>query len=157
MFYTLQESPLGSPWSIWIDKWWHRQGWRKNAGNVFMLQSKMQNQNIKHRYYRINRDRAILFPVINWIGPDLAEAIKEIDIVAPEQLAVSLDGNPIQAHACRVLVQGIYYVGEWMVTDGYWIFIKPESLEKGKHAIESYGHCRSGKVQIAISYELEIK
>ena len=60
-----------------------------------MVPAKMQNDDIKERSFKINKDKPILLSVINWIGPDLKEAKEEIDIVAKEKLDVSLDGKQI--------------------------------------------------------------
>jgi hypothetical protein len=42
-----------------------------------------------------------------------------------------------------------------MVTDGYWIFLKPPTI--GRHFISTYGSCQSGKIVIKTSYDLMIK
>lgn len=41
-----------------------------------------------------------------------------------------------------------------MISDGFWIFLKP--LEIGSHRIITSGSCRSGKIRIANTYDLEI-
>ena len=121
-----------------------------------MLGSKQQNEPVKRRHYKISRKKAILFPVINWIGPDLEEAIKEIDIIEPKAMDVTLDGEQIKQNAVRGLVPEFNYLHRKMSTDGYWIFIKPESLEKGKHTINSFGSCRAGLIKIEIGYDLDV-
>ncbi len=42
-----------------------------------------------------------------------------------------------------------------MISDGYWIIIKP--LGFGEHQVNSFGSCRSGKIKIATAYKLTIK
>jgi len=158
-FYTENDVPFGKPFAVWIVKWWQSYnytGWRRNLGDVFMVPAKMQNQDIKERSFKIKKNKAILLSVINWIGSDLNEAKNEIDIVAKEKLDVNLDGKPIDEHSCRVVTPFFKLYGEQRVSDGYWLFFKPEVLEKGTHKIDSYGSCRSGKIQIAMDYNLNI-
>jgi hypothetical protein len=42
-----------------------------------------------------------------------------------------------------------------MVSDGYWIFLKP--LNIGSHKLISSGSCRSGKIMIATRYDLFVQ
>ncbi|MFI5405353.1 MAG: hypothetical protein ACHQ1D_02440 [Nitrososphaerales archaeon] len=42
-----------------------------------------------------------------------------------------------------------------MITDGFWIFIKPPTI--GRHFLFTFGSCRSGKIKIGTSYDLLIK
>lgn len=42
-----------------------------------------------------------------------------------------------------------------MVTDGYWIFIKPPTI--GRHTLSTSGSCQSGKIMIGTSYQLTIE
>ena len=42
-----------------------------------------------------------------------------------------------------------------MVSDGYWIFLKP--LNPGLHKLISSGSCRSGKIMIATNYDLFVQ
>jgi hypothetical protein len=41
-----------------------------------------------------------------------------------------------------------------MITDGFWIFLKP--LEIGTHKLISTGSCRSGKIKIGTKYILQV-
>ena len=96
MFYNESETIFGNSYPDWVVKWWQSWGyadWRRNRSDVFMIPAKMQNDDIKERSFKINKDKPILLSVINWIGPDLKEAKEEIDIVAKERLDVSLDGS----------------------------------------------------------------
>ena len=42
-----------------------------------------------------------------------------------------------------------------MVSDGYWIFLKP--LNMGLHKLISSGSCRSGKIMIATNYDIFVQ
>jgi len=159
MFYNDSETIFGKSYPDWVVKWWQSWGyadWRRNRGDVFMVPAKMQNDDIKERSFKINKDKPILLSVINWIGPDLKEAKEEIDIVAKERLDVSLDGTQIGQDSSRILTPFFRLRGKDYVSDGYWLFFKPNVLEEGRHEISSYGSCRSGKIQIAMNYHLSI-
>jgi hypothetical protein len=39
-----------------------------------------------------------------------------------------------------------------MISDGYWAFLRP--LKIGQHRLTSFGSCQSGKIMIAITYDL---
>lgn len=41
-----------------------------------------------------------------------------------------------------------------MITDGFWIFLKP--LKMGTHKLTSTGSCRSGKIKIGTRYTLHV-
>lgn len=158
-FYMENDAPFGKSFADWVIKWWlsyDYTGWRRNMGEVFMVPAKKQNEDIDERSFKINKKKAILMSVINWIGGDLKEAKDEIDIVAKDQLDVTVDGEQISQHSCRILTPFFKTYGENRISDGYWLFFKPNSLTEGKHAINSYGSCRSGKIQIAMNYHFNI-
>jgi hypothetical protein len=42
-----------------------------------------------------------------------------------------------------------------MMSEGYWVFIKP--LEPGKYDLNSFGSCLAGRIKIGVSYHLTIE
>jgi len=42
-----------------------------------------------------------------------------------------------------------------MISDGYWIFLKPLSV--GRHRLTSFGSCQSGKIMIGVTYDLHVE
>ena len=150
-------------------KWWQSYdytGWRRSRGSVFMIPGKTQDRDLKGRSYKVNKGKAILMSPINWISFDDAgvteqsmrnAAKEEIDIVNKDTIDVTLDGNQQMRDYCYRAVTPFFKVqGRKAISDGYWLFLKPNALTKGNHTIDSFGSCRSGKIQIAIDYHLDI-
>ena len=62
----------------------------------------------------------------------------------------------------RDIVEGVHSKfllmdGKMAITDGYWLFLKPNSFTTGKHTISSFGSCRSGTIQVNMKYHLTVK
>jgi hypothetical protein len=121
--------------------------------------------------------KSILMPVINYecsfadeplitTDKELESKCKsEIDDI--EQLTVMIDelsfSNFSRYRVCSPIfpielqednILGINAGRTQMITDGYWIFLKP--LQTGKHKLISFGSCRSGKIRIGATYTLHI-
>ena len=47
--------------------------------------------------------------------------------------------------------------GKMAITDGYCLFMKPNSFTTGKHTVRSFGSCRLGKIQVNMKYHLTVK
>ena len=121
--------------------------------------------------------RAILIPIINYECSFADEPLitseqelelkckKEIDDI--KHLSVSIDGvtfTNLERYRVRSPVfsinlkenniLGVNSGLTKMITDGFWIFLKP--LKIGDHNVTSYGSCRSGKIRIQTTYNLNI-
>jgi hypothetical protein len=168
-YYTENDVPFGKLFSEWVVKWWQSYdyaGWRRNLGSVFVIPSKIHNENLNERSYKVKKDKALLLSPINWISFDdngkSEESMRniakeEIDIVSKDTLNVLLDGKEqMREYCCRVSTPLFKLHERKAVADGYWIFLKPDVLPKGNHTISSFGSCRSGKIQIEIDYHLNI-
>jgi hypothetical protein len=42
------------------------------------------------------------------------------------------------------------------VDEGYWIFLKPNSLKKGSHKIPSFTSCETGVISLDVHHTLKV-
>jgi len=129
----------------------------------------------------IPEDMAILFPVDKWLSvgfpftPD--ETLKDvarkridnlpnisinIDSVVLEpiriqsnvfQLELKRDiPNPETPEKLRKIVKGKYKA----VGEGYWIFLKPNSLRKGSHQMPAFASCKTGELSLKVHHNIDI-
>ena len=107
---------------------------------------------------------------INWIGFNYAndkkygqklrdDAKLEIDIINKDIISVLIDYSIDMRGKCIRLSTPDFFPldGKMGITDGYWLFIKPNCFTTGKHAVSSFGSCRSGKIQVNMKYHLTVK
>jgi hypothetical protein len=124
----------------------------------------------------IPADKAILFPVINFEA-----SVAEGDGTTEEELAACAEFEMDQITDIRAMISGtnvnelkqyriqspLFNVGlppnnvlglpvqtTKMVSEGYWIFLKP--LGPGKYNLSSFGSCLAGRIKIDITYRLSI-
>jgi hypothetical protein len=127
-------------------------------------------ENLNEREFKIDKEKAILLLPINWIGINYDNEKKydqkqrddaklEIDIINKDIISVIIDGTIQMRHQCiRISTPDFFPLdGKMAITDGYWLFIKPNSFTTGKHTVSSFGSCRSGKIQVNIKYHLTVK
>jgi hypothetical protein len=125
----------------------------------------------------IPADKAILFPVINFEA-----SVAEGDGTTDEELAAHAEFEMDQITNMHAMISGIninelkqYRIQSppfnvtlpienvlglpaqttKMISDGYWLFLKP--LEPGTYDLYSFGSCLAGRIKIAISYRLTIE
>ena len=125
----------------------------------------------------IPADKAILFPVINFEASvaegdgttedELAACAKfEMDQITDMRAMVSgtnvneLKQYRIQSPPFNVTLPADNVLGlpaqtTKMISEGYWLFLKP--LEPGKYDLHSFGSCLAGRIKIGISYHLTIE
>ena len=107
---------------------------------------------------------------INWIVINYAndkkydqklrdDARLKIDVINKDMISVIIDGTIQMRHQCiRISTPDFFPLDEKMaITDGYWLYIKPNSFTTGKHTVSSFGSCRSGKIHVNIKYHLTVK
>ena len=121
--------------------------------------------------------KAILFPVINveasaaegdgTTEKELAARIKfEMDQITDMGAMISgtnvneLKQYRIQSPSFNVTlptdnVLGLPAQTTKMISEGYWLFLKP--LEPGKYDLNSFGSCLAGRIKIGVSYHLTIE
>lgn len=137
-------------------------------------------------YYQIKRDKPILVSVDKWISlgflfsPDdkLRQVAKErIDSLT--KMHVSFDDKHIidspNSKGVLRIMSPIFYItlkhdmqkpelgpkkipkGRYKaVSDGYWLFLQPNSLTTGDHVIEAFGSCQVGKLSLNVRHHLTI-
>lgn len=122
----------------------------------------------------IPADKAILMPILN--HGELADSpvskseeellsytTKEMDIVSDLEVTVDdlklsgLQANRVQTPIFDVVLPEKSLFGGTPgptrgASDGYWLFLRP--LRKGKHKINTFGSCLSGKIRIGVNYDI---
>jgi hypothetical protein len=71
---------------------------------------------------------------------------------------ISLDGQDIKDKLVRV-ASGMFKLDRkyYAASEGYWLFLKPNSLEEGRHIINTFAVCSSGRTQFPQHWILDIK
>ena len=129
----------------------------------------------------IPQDMAILFPVDKWLSigfqfiPDnILKDIAKKRIDNLPNISISLDGielNPIRIQSdvfqlelkrdiqnpeipenLKKIVKGNYKA----VVEGYWVFLKSNSLKKGSHQMPSFASCNTGKLSLEVRQYINI-
>jgi hypothetical protein len=145
------------------------------TGPVWFLAGALKDR--AERSCTIPSDKAILLPVINFEA-----SIAEGDGTTEEELAARARFEMDQITNMRAMISGasVNELKQYriqsppfnvtlptdnvlglpaqttrMVSDGYWLFLKP--LELGKHDLHSFGSCLAGRIKIGISYHLTIE
>lgn len=120
--------------------------------------------------------RAILFPVINYEACLVDEPLlinglqlenkckEEIDNIGElycrvDQQEINLTKYRIPSGAFKIEIPIENCLsaeaGETLIaSDGYWLFLQP--LPRGKHIIQSFGSCLSGKIKIGCTFKVSI-
>ena len=145
------------------------------AGPVWFLSGTLKG--LAERSCTIPADKAILIPVINYeastaqgdgiTGEELAVLAKfEMDQITNIQAMINgtnvndLKQYRIKSHAFDVKlpvdnVLGLPAQTTKMVSEGYWIFLKPQ--KSGECDLYSFGSCLAGRIKIGVSYHLTIE
>lgn len=145
----------------------------KQAGPVWFLAG--TDGGFAERKCTIPAGRSILLPILNHGGTlaDTPNAKSEIDLLGftneemdiVSELDVVVDNMKLQGLENYRVKSPIFDVvlpennlfdgvpGPTKgASDGYWLFLKP--LNKGKHRIQSFGSCRSGRIRIGVDYQI---
>jgi hypothetical protein len=163
----------------WTARWW--QWFLTSNGrdpSVYYVKGRMVSPNDKqiHTTYNvIDHDEAILIPIDNWISFGFNEekmrqvAKERMDRVIKLQLVVDSKSVVITERIVspafdieiksvpRLEITGMKPGKYKALSDGYWLFLEPNELEKGSHKIETLGSCATGLIQLEIHHSLEIK
>ena len=125
----------------------------------------------------IPADKAILLPVINveasaaegdgTVEEELAACVKfEMDQITDMRAMISgTDINELKQYRVQSPlfdvtlpadnVLGLPAQTTKMMSEGYWLFVKP--LETGKYDLDSFGSCLAGRIKIGVTYHLTIE
>jgi hypothetical protein len=151
---------------------------------VFFLTTKQMerfDKDVLHVNNNIPIHTAILFPVDKWLSVGFPFTPDDVlKITAKERIdnipniSINLDGielepvriqsdvfqltlrrninNPETPDNLKKIVKGKYKA----VCEGYWIFLKPNSLSSGTHEMPSYATCKKGELSLDVRQHLEI-
>jgi hypothetical protein len=138
------------------------------------------DKEVLNAYSTVRRDQGILISIDKWISlgivgltPDdlLMETAKErIDSLV--RMEVSIDKQPQRGIRMmspvfeidlkhdilkpevgpKKIKKGRYKA----VTDGYWLFLKPGTLDVGEHTIETFGACRTERLSLSVCHHLTV-
>lgn len=147
----------------------------KQSGPVWFLAGTLKGS--AERSCTIPADKAILTPVINYeasvaegdgtTDKELAARVKfEMDQITNMQAMFNgtnvkeLKQYRIQSPPFNVTLPADNVLGlpaqtTKMMSEGYWLFLKP--LEPGKYDVDSFGSCLAGRIKIGSSYHLTIE
>ena len=148
---------------------------KNQMGPVWFLAGTLQGE--AERSCTVPAAKAILFPVINFEASvaegdgntedELAARAKfEMDQITDIRVTISgtnideLKQYRVKSPLFNVTlpddnVLGLPAQTTKMISEGYWLFLKP--LEPGKYDLCSFGSCLAGRIKIGISYRLIIE
>lgn len=174
--FSANDTIFGNSYQHWIEMYWNRFGYSdffRGMGKVYCLPGRipeLQKTQLQTDF-KIKQDKAILLSPMNFIRftPDiervqsneyvraeLKRMVKErMDVI--QELQVNLDGKNIGDQLVRVATD-FFILDKKMIaiSDGFWLFLKPKSLEKGEHKIDTFSSCSSGQTQLPMFYKLDI-
>ncbi|MGC1134822.1 MAG: hypothetical protein WA941_18485 [Nitrososphaeraceae archaeon] len=141
----------------------------------FLCQTYEEAGIFPNRTIHIPKNSLILIPIINWISilhhdgdndKELLERAKErMDVVKNLQIAIGettvregLDRHRALSPFFDVTLPNDNILGlppgvRRAISDGYWIFLEPQSKEIN---ITSFGSCSSGATKIGVSYSISL-
>ena len=152
--------------------------------NVTFLPSIIGNEKRPlHLRTSIDRDKAILISVAKWMSfglPFMSDfKLREMaddridtlqkkfvmiddEVVEPERVmskifTINLKRDIVNPKVSYTRINHIRKGKYKAIGNGYWLFIKPNELEKGLHNVHTIATCESGIVNIDIYRELEIQ
>lgn len=145
------------------------------SGPVWFLAGTLKGP--AERSCAIPADKAILFPVINveastaegdgTTEKELADRVKfEMDQITDMRVTINgtnvneLKQYRIQSPPFNVTLRldnvlGLSAQTTKMISEGYWLFLKP--MEPGKYDLNSFGSCLAGRIKIGVSYHLTVE
>ena len=150
----------------------------QNDPHVLFLAGTHRLSGPAERTVTIPSNKAVLLPVVNFTisfaeNPNLktesdliSHARSNIDDIAKKEVNIdgikiqNLDKYRVQSSIFTVTFpeNNIYGVDPGPtkgISDGYWVFLKP--LIPGNHNIHTFGSCLAGRVNIEVTYHLNVK
>ena len=130
----------------------------------------------------LRSDMAILFPVdkllavgFPWSDDQLLKETSKKRIDMLPNISIKLDGVELTPSRVQTPVFDLHlkrdlpkpeepenvdkiYKGRYKKTvgEGYWIFLKPNTLSKGKHEIPAFASCKMQVLSLAVSHTLNV-
>jgi hypothetical protein len=182
-----QDEIFGKRYEDWIAYFWNNFGTKRFwlRGPVFICPGKIPDQEIAntvnklygfgtsktvipdHRKFKIDSNKAILFsPMCMFQAAPKSEPYNKEDLksfvhmrmtnVGP--INITLDGHEIRNKLVRVATDIFTLDGKYdAVSDGYWLFIKPDELEDGIHTINAHAICAAGTTKVPNYITLDIR
>jgi hypothetical protein len=191
--FTRNQKPFGKTWEQWTIEWWQwflsypkkinsaypgtGLNFAFHNNNVIFLAGVDSNIGPVERTITIPSQKAILFPIINFItsyledpeircDEDLISSTKSnIDDIRIKQVRVD-ETNILTGNESRVFSNiftlhfppnNLYDIESGFTracADGYWCFLK--SLSPGEHKIYTFGSCLAGRIKIEVTYYLNV-
>ncbi len=191
--FTPEDIIYESSFGEWTNRWWE---WalsvpipfnpvlddtgqfadRNQHGPVWYLAGTIGDENkVAHRTCIIPKQKAILFPVINYIRTPEARFSSDNELVIHVQNDIDdivkktaiINGHKVQAY--RVKSEPHLFnlrveeenkldipVGTTIASaDGFWVFLKP--LNSGQHEIYFHGACSGGSRNACAQYQIIVK
>jgi hypothetical protein len=148
---------------------------KNQSGPIWFLAGTLRGP--AERSCTVPADKAILFPVIN-----VEASVAEGDGTTEEELAARVKFEMDQITDIRAMigetnldelkqyriqsplfnvalpadnVLGLPTQTTEMMSEGYWLFLKP--VEPGKYDLNSFGSCLAGRIKIGVTYHLTIE
>lgn len=144
--------------------------------NVWFLASTINGRAV--RTVRIPPGKGVLFPIINvtisnsenphlttdqdlisFVNADMSDIVNKRANIDGQDFSLTKEDHiqspPFDFYFPR---NNIFSAKQGIargVGDGYWIFMRP--LQRGKHVVNTYGSCMSGKIQIGMRLEMIIE
>jgi hypothetical protein len=144
----------------------------RGLSQVYTLPTNLEGIAQPKTAYKIKQGKAILLPAGKLVAYCKMEAFEEKreemkDIVSKGMDAFSdfnvfLDNELVSNECFRQLSDYFKIKGDkntpdrMAIVDGLWLFIKPKTLAKGKHTINTYIACSMEQTRISLNYELSI-
>jgi hypothetical protein len=146
---------------------------RQDDSNVWFLAGTFGG--LAERKCRIPSGKAILMPVINYECSFAEEPlittrngleskckseiddIKKVSFLIDETIVSDLSPYRIRSPLFSIQLRDNNVLGlepclTKMISDGFWVFLRPLTI--GRHHVRAFGSCRSGKIQIGVTYNL---
>lgn len=173
LYFSAEDSIFGKDFTHWIVKFWNtyrHPNFLRNRGPVYCLPGIIPEVEKKQRqtHFTIDRKKAILLSPMNFLhftrendkqtNKDYQKYLCRIRMDNIGLIDVALDGIDVSDKLVRVAT-GLFELDYKYVaaSDGYWLFLKPNTLEKGRHTINSFGTCSSGATKVNTNFVLDIE
>ena len=155
---------LGKTYANWIVKWWNQEQDPREDGAFLLFAD--YDCSMSDTIEIPSKKQGLLISPINFIAIDesgdrsekeMIDVVKyEIDIINKNLIRMTFDSMEFGPFCSRVGT-GFFTLndGRKAITDGYWAFIRGP-FDPGKHTLNSFGTCRSGKIQLSNTTFLKI-
>jgi len=167
--FELNDTILGHNYAYWIERFWTTAFYKhkkKVKEPVYSVNGFVETEKDE---LDVPSERAILLCPIKWISlvrkSEFDEVKKQImidrchyetDII--HDMTMLINDELVSEQTTRA-ISGFFecdYGENVAISEGYWLFLKPDTLDKGLYHVNSFASCARGKVQIPQEYKLRI-